>query len=130
MQITVNLDIPTQRIADLMVTAFEGGSGYWCHASDVALEVPDRAPGTIYYADPAFWDGGGQIIVRYDDPDKDDEGESTGRKVFGLTQLAKGLQIMAEKYPRHFADFVAENDDADTGDCFLQCVILGDVVYG
>ena len=130
MQITVNLDIPTQRIADLMVTAFEGGSGYWRHASDVALAVPDRAPGTIYYADPAFWDGGGQIIVRYDDPDKDDEGESTGRKVFGLTQLAKGLQIMAEKYPRHFADFVAENDDADTGDCFLQCVILGEVVYG
>jgi hypothetical protein len=68
--------------------------------------------------------------VRYDDPDKDDEGESTGRKVFGLADLAKGLQTMAEKYPRHFADFVAENDDADTGDVFLQCVVLGDVVYG
>ena len=130
MQITVKMDVTTQRVADLMVTAFEGGSGYWCHAAQIEAEAPDRPMGTIYYADPAFWDNGGIIRVSFDDPDADDEGESTGRKTVGLPELAAGLQIMAEKYPSHFADFIAENDDADTGDCFLQCVVLGDIVYG
>jgi hypothetical protein len=40
------------------------------------------------------------------------------------------LRLMAEKEPRHFADFMQENDDAVTGDVFLQCVLLKAVIYG
>lgn len=41
-----------------------------------------------------------------------------------------GLQIMASKYPRHFEDFVTENDDAETADVFGQCMVYGEIVYG
>jgi hypothetical protein len=44
--------------------------------------------------------------------------------------ILEGLRIMAEKEPRHFADFMTENDDADTGDVFLQCCLYGEVIYG
>jgi hypothetical protein len=44
--------------------------------------------------------------------------------------VTKGLEIMATKYARHFADLVSENDDADTHDVFLQCALFGEVVYG
>ena len=39
-------------------------------------------------------------------------------------------QIMADKFPRHFANILNENDDAETGDVFLQCCLWGDIVYG
>jgi hypothetical protein len=37
---------------------------------------------------------------------------------------------MAQAYTRHFADFINQNDDAITGDVFLQCCLLGEVLYG
>ena len=44
--------------------------------------------------------------------------------------VQRGLQTMAEKYPRHWGDFIRENEDAITGDVFIQCCLLGEVVYG
>jgi hypothetical protein len=40
------------------------------------------------------------------------------------------LALMAEKEPRHFGDFMGENDDATTSDVFLQLCLFGEVVYG
>lgn len=37
---------------------------------------------------------------------------------------------MAEKWPRHFGNFISENEDAETGDVFIQLALLGDIVYG
>ncbi len=44
--------------------------------------------------------------------------------------MAKGLQVMATKAPRHFSDFVNEGDDATTSDVFLQMICFGEIVYG
>ena len=44
--------------------------------------------------------------------------------------IEKGLLIMKSVYPRHFGDAIAENDDATTGDVFLQCCLFGEVVFG
>jgi hypothetical protein len=32
--------------------------------------------------------------------------------------------------PRHFADVLNENDDAGTGDVFLQCCLFGEIIFG
>lgn len=37
---------------------------------------------------------------------------------------------MPVKYPRHWADVLAENDDATTGDVFLQCCLFGECIFG
>ena len=47
-----------------------------------------------------------------------------------FTTMKQGIQIMADKYPEHFANVINENDDAETGDVFLQCCLFGEVVFG
>ena len=60
----------------------------------------------------------------------EDEEEPGEEMVLTREKMEKGLQIMSEKYPQHFSDFIRENEDAITGDVFLQCALLGDIVYG
>ena len=47
-----------------------------------------------------------------------------------LDAIERGLQAMAEKFPKHFADILGENDDAITSDVLLQCCLFGYVIYG
>lgn len=47
-----------------------------------------------------------------------------------LEGVKRGLAMMKEKYPKHWADLVEENDDLITGDCFLQLAVFGEWIYG
>ena len=44
--------------------------------------------------------------------------------------ILEGSKTFVQDFPRHYQDFVSENDDAVTADVWLQCVCLGDVEYG
>ena len=44
--------------------------------------------------------------------------------------LEKGWEIFRDKFRNHYSDAIRENDDAITGDTFLQCVAFGDAIYG
>jgi hypothetical protein len=46
--------------------------------------------------------------------------------------IERGKELLAtdERYSHHYADVLNENDDADTGDVFLQLCLFGEVVYG
>jgi hypothetical protein len=46
-----------------------------------------------------------------------------------LNSIGRGLDDLATKYPRHFADLVNENSDAITADVLLQCCLFGELVY-
>jgi hypothetical protein len=87
---------------------------------------------------------GGRIEFRENDDDREDEDDEedpeTGEvtkagavygtpRVFDLASVERGLAIMARDYPRHFAD-IATDADATTADVFVQCCVLGEVVYG
>ena len=45
-------------------------------------------------------------------------------------RVADGTAKMAKDYDWHFMNIITENDDAVTADVWLQCVLLGEVVYG
>jgi hypothetical protein len=47
-----------------------------------------------------------------------------------LGTIRSGLQVMAYSYPRHWHDFINDNEDAATGDVFLQCCLYGEVIFG
>lgn len=47
-----------------------------------------------------------------------------------LDSIAEGLNVMAENYSRHFADFLNEAADDVTADVFLQCCLFGQLVDG
>ena len=61
---------------------------------------------------------------------ENDNPENLKAYTLNLEVVKKGLEIMATKYPKHFADFIAENEDAGTGDIALQCMLFGEAKYG
>jgi hypothetical protein len=46
-----------------------------------------------------------------------------------LKSVGQGLDALATKYPRHFADLVNENTDAITANVLLQCCLFGELIY-
>jgi hypothetical protein len=127
----VQTEIPAQRIADLMITAVEGNwmTRSWCNGiyKDEAVDTEEEP----WYSDPKFWAGEFTITVdEIVDEGEPPEHQNLKRHVCTQETFAKGFEIMAQKYGRHFGDFMNENEDAITADVFLQCVALGEVVYG
>ncbi len=135
-EVTMKMPVNLDRVLCLLCSALEGGSNYWymIERYDLPKNMPykDFKEGGKYqypdnYAHPA------QLIPTYPGcaviftVTEEDDG-----KEYRLDReaLERGLRIMAEKYPRHWTNFVQENDDAETGDVYLQCCLFGEIVYG
>jgi hypothetical protein len=126
--IVTTVEISEQRIRDTLCTAFEGGIGYWARCPEYGYTVasPAEWPVVSYYYEHAVHPQG---YVTIEDIEDDEDGKKP-RYRLDRESIAVGLRIMAADYPRHFADLVNENDDADTGDAFVQCCVFGEVIYG
>lgn len=118
--------ISNQRAADLLCSAFEGGSNYWYMIESYVKPEVEGKPWADEYT-PAYisipFSVGGAVII------EDDDG-----KTFTLNKaaIAQGKTLMEndERYSHYFADILNENDDAATGDAFLQLCLFGEVIYG
>lgn len=121
MNAVVTTNVTEEQIKNLLCTAFEGGSNYWIQK----VEIINQPPQAEYFHESPVYGGELKIIV---DPNETVE----GKEIVTLTQdkLQAGLQVMHDKYPHHWADFINQNDDAITGDVFLQCCVFGDAIYG
>lgn len=131
-KIKTTVEIPESRVADLLCTAMEGGVGYWAQITGY------RKPKELWRG--KGWEGdvfrhvhypmsrGGAMFLREYDGDEDPPPTWTVTR----SKLIAGLRKMASdpRYLRHFADFMRENEDAITGDVFLQLSLFGEVVYG
>lgn len=133
----VKTNVSDETLRGLLCCALEGGSNYWY------MHTRSEFPAGVDYAD--FDDGGRFAIPEWTWPyvipftegcaliitteAAGDEGDKTERRL-DRAALERGIQIMAEKYPRHFASVQSEDYDAETGDVFLQCCLLGEIVYG
>jgi hypothetical protein len=118
--------VTVERVKDLLTCAFEGGSGYWIEETERVGEAKDRKQAPFLCDCPFVKDGYLKI--------KEDGTEAKhgmgGWFNIDLETIKTGLAVFAQKYPKDFADFVNENDDAGTGDTFLQCVCFGEAIYG
>lgn len=119
--VSVRHELTSETVANLLCSALEGGTGYWAQI--------DNADGPEYHANKCdeIAAGRGHLLII-----EVDGGDDARGKVHRLDRaaLARGLEIMARDYPRHMADLISEGDDATTGDVFMQCALLGKVVYG
>lgn len=108
---TVTTTISSERITDLLCGALEGGSNYWAH---FRVECDD-----VYDIDNPEW---ALTVI---------DAEDDGRKyTINRDSLIKGLSKLKEIVPHHFNHFMNEDDDAETADCYLQCCVFNDVIYG
>lgn len=120
--LSVTIQVPWSRIDDLLCSAFENGSRYWAVCTSSKDPPAEQHRAKVEYNYQKCMYPGGYCMLR------DIEAEKTYR--LDYTVLLRGLSTFAQKEPKHFADFMSENDDAVTGDVFLQCCLFGEVVYG
>ena len=126
--VTIQVDIPLLRIADLVSAGIEAGSSATFMVAGykkpplVTFRYYEKE--LIKHLDYPLNEGGAVLlVVRCDDDD-------TKQYPLTLESMKAGLAVFQEKAPHQFKAFMEENEDALTGDCFLQCCLLGEVVYG
>lgn len=137
--------LPLQRLQDLLICALEGGSNYWYTNADYG--VPEDRMEEVAAAANGVWKGhwapfyGGVLYLevsfegdelpRWNGQEFENVEAGDGvRWAIRQADLERGLRTMSEKFPRAMSDLLKENEDADTGDAFLQCVCFGDIIYG
>lgn len=115
---TIEIEIPDKRIADLLCSAWEGGSNYWARAEGQPYDLA----GNLTLEEP----------IRVYDIEENLDAQEEGGKFHSLTldKVRDGLKLMATKAPKQLGRFLAEDDDAITGDVLLQLSIFGEIVYG
>ncbi len=117
--IKIELTISVQRLKDLLVCAFEGGSNYWYDELE-----PIREVSIADHPSDAFYEN----LVN--------QGFNLRDKYTGKIHQVKpstfesAFKRMSSATPKHFQDFMNENDDAETGDVFLQLLVFEKVIYG
>ncbi len=124
MKITV--EIPRQTIAHLMTYVVEGNAATreWC--SGVYLEAytknPSRGP---WYGEPFIYEDPRLKIEVHERIDGDEDVV----RVITLADIQRGIELMAEKFPKCLCETLSGTFCAHTADTFWQCVVLKDVVY-
>ena len=126
------IEIPDNRIADLLYCGMAGGIGYWACIIDYVK--PKKVWQHEGWKDVSRYihypmSEGGAVILRDAEENPDDDTADTWR--LDREALRQGIQLMSThpKYKHHFANFINENEDAETGDVFIQLCVLGDVVF-
>ncbi len=120
-RIQITTEIDTQRVNDLLTSAFEGGSNYWADR----IEVCDGEYHGATYGSDVPMAGGTVKVFTVEEEDQEYVKHDLTRE-----RLIEAIALFAEKAPGHYGDWVAENDDAITADVFLQIATLGEVVFG
>ena len=120
-------------LSNLLSTALFGS--YW---ADIAIKRSEYHLAEEYKNEcledkwAAILINGGTLLVNdYSDCDNElYEDDEPSKHTLTLKDVRKGLRLMKKEYPSHYADLVEENDDAETGDIWLQLAVFGEVIYG
>jgi len=130
-KVPFEIEITSKQIEYILCSAFEGGSNYWANYDYVVeVDIYDRflnveIPIMSSWEFPLY-DYGFIVFQQYDL----ETNEQTETSILDKKSLFKGAEIMAQKYPRHFKDWINEHDDSITADVYLQCCLFGEIVYG
>lgn len=115
--------ITVEDVENIMITAVEGGIGYWANLLDDGIDFTNKPNGfpVSQYA-TALLICGSEIM--FQDAEDEEEGE-----IWGLTidKLLSGITQNIKERP-HDCDL--ENMDAITADCIIQYALFGEIVYG
>ncbi|MCR9276230.1 MULTISPECIES: hypothetical protein [unclassified Mameliella] len=115
----ITIDMPAQRIADLMITAIETGIGHWASDVQVYAGLDTRTP----YGEASSYEGSWHVKGTYP---LTNDGSETDTFFFSAETFARNA-VMA---PWALADWINENEDAGSADVLFQCAAFGGVVFG
>ena len=112
-----------ENIKNLLCNAFEGGSNYWYM---IDSHNKKDIPSCEYVSQLLGFEGSKMTIS---DNSGDDSFEA---KEVTHDDVLKAWIIFSTdpEHSHHYEDLVNENDDATTGDVFLQLAVFGEVIFG
>lgn len=115
-----------ENVKDLLTTALEGGSNYWyifdCTEVRKATE-PMKGQPLVDRIWHYVWEQGNSLVFNDNETD-----EPLGS--LSYESLKNAVKLLVETQPKHYANILKEDWDAETGDVFFQLTIMGEVVYG
>jgi hypothetical protein len=107
--------IPTLTIFDTIVSGVEGGIQYWAKVESFWTPACTSTANEL----------GTDLRLACDLVELE-----TGERIALREQWAAGLRLMAERYPRRFAELVNGTGDGTTGDVLIQLAAFGELRYG
>jgi len=117
---TPNIDLTSEQINDLMVTALEGGINYWC--GGICFKDGSLLPEQEYNYLSEVISLGGTLIL--EDLESDDTWELTKEK------FLKGLEKTLELGNYNSVQELFDNHDAETVDVLIQYALFDEIVFG
>lgn len=111
MKFICKIELSKKDVVGLFISACEGGSNYWC-----AKLTPVKDKGDAYES----------MLTGFVLTDSEDGGKTV---IVTPAKILKAVRLFPKKAPYQFAQLLSENDDADTGDQFLQLCAFGEVRY-
>jgi hypothetical protein len=118
---TASIDIDAKKITDQIISAIEGGSGYWMETFN-PVRGRERATDDLWYADEKVWSGDFEVNVRIHDEDE--------TRKFTPDSVKKGLQWLLDNHAWRIDQIIKETGDAETADVFMQACLFQEIVYG
>lgn len=119
--LTVKFEVTAEQLDCLFECARQN---YWVAAwfdeDDDGQELPNPIIGDRYVGD-SDWNTDSMTFRA-----------NASKGLYALTpaKIQRGLRLLATECPRHFSYLLLGNEDADTGDFFLQLALFGKVIYG
>lgn len=126
MSITIEtkVEITEEKIAELFCTAFYGGIGSWA-------ELEYTLPEDIKRLHLSYEDALAKAIISDSnyhfyiiDFENDDH------IIINLNSIKQGLQMIAEKTPSLFSEFLEDGFDCIVADRIIQYICFGEEIYG
>jgi hypothetical protein len=115
---------------DIIVTALEGGSNYWCAIDLSNTGVPKEKyagePLSVKVAKMIWYD-------RIDLPVFDAEGDEEDTEPLGKVNIATiktAFEILCSQYPDIYMNLIREEYDANDADVFFQIATMGEITFG
>ncbi len=136
----IQLEIPADRIANLMTSAIEGGDpvttarkGGWCTGIYLRglWEKRQSELDAVWYNDPKLYasDEFTIEVVELVDESKPASGRNLKKHRCNAKSFAKGFAVMAKVFPAQFGQVMEDNMDAPCADAFLQSMLFGEEKY-
>ena len=120
MEFNIKFKIEQQLIEDLIVTSFEGGSGYGMEYS-ISNEIQKQWNPSNY---------ANQIIENKWEIEVFDREEPENKLgAINIKNIQRGLNLLS-KYPYTLGNILTGDYDGNDADVFMQLVVMGEVIYG
>tara|TARA_B100000073_G_C23517063_1_gene486262 strand:+ start:190 stop:594 length:405 start_codon:yes stop_codon:yes gene_type:complete len=125
--VLVKHQISVEQIRGLLCCALEGGVNYWADYKvgfSPSEKDLDDEPGGVWKGLHHYWIEHPKYML------------VVTNRIAGIehkinySRLKLGVIDLAKKYPNHIVSILNEGTDAEVGDAFLQCCLLGDIYYG